>query len=133
MNIPTYLQDPTTVAEHAIDEAVTIACIAVADQTRSLGLQAVHALLVLAIDYAWAPNRRATYGEEGKVKLCQHMKKKWYEVCGVRFYAQRPHVEKQSNKPKLQSRFPSEPTSQFLAFLLPPACIGAVPCKKNAN
>ena len=76
MSIPTYLQDPTTVAEHAIDEAVTVACIAVADQTRSLGLQAVHALLVLAIDYAWAPNRRATYGEEGKVKLCQHMKKK---------------------------------------------------------
>lgn len=130
MNIPTYLQDPTTVAEYAIDEAVAVDCIAVADHTSPLGLQTVHALLVLAIDYAWAPNGRATYGEEGKVNFRSAYEKKSDSKFVVRFYVQRPHLAKQSNKPKLQSRFPSEPTGQLLTFLLPPACIGAVPCKK---
>jgi hypothetical protein len=45
--------------------------------------------------------------------------------------SQRPHLAKQSNKPKLQSRFPSGPIGRFLAFLLPPTCIGAVTCKNT--
>ena len=39
---------------------------------------------------------------------------------------QRPHSAVQSNKPKLQSRRPSAPTSRFKAFLFPPVAIGAV-------
>lgn len=44
---------------------------------------------------------------------------------------QRPHLPKHSNKPKLQLRFPSGPVGQFLVFLLPPTCIGAMPCKNT--
>jgi len=35
------------------------------------------------------------------------------------------HAEQQLNKPKLQLRNPSDPSSRFSTFLLPPALIGA--------
>src|SRR6266849_7597124 len=57
-------------------------------------------------------------------KVGQHVEK-YLRVYGSNL--QRPHLPKQSNKSKLQSRFPSGPIGQFLAFLLPPTCIGAVP------
>jgi hypothetical protein len=68
-------------------------------------------------------------GEEG---VSQYIKSgSTIRIGGLFSYVQRPHLEKQLNKPKLQLRFPSAPISQFLAFLLPPTCIGAVPCKSN--
>ncbi len=48
-------------------------------------------------------------------------------------YVQVPQLPKQSHKPWLQSRFPSCPTGRFAAFLLPPTCIGTVPCKNTQN
>jgi hypothetical protein len=52
-------------------------------------------------------------------------------IGGLFSYVQKPQSTKQLNKPKLQLRIPSAPISRFLAFLLPPTCIGAVPCKEN--
>ena len=43
------------------------------------------------------------------------------------FYIQRPQAEQQSHKPKLKSRFPSDPMSRPRGFLLPPNVIGVIP------
>jgi hypothetical protein len=65
------------------------------------------------------------------------VRKAYYEyISGPRFgrfYVQRSDLSKQSHKPKLQSRFPSGPTGQFLTFLLPPTCIGAVPYRAQKH
>ena len=71
-----------------------------------------------AIDYAGTPGGPAAC--QGN-RVSQHT-----ESLTKLVDIQRPHAEVQSNKPKLQSRWPSGPTSRFKVFLFPPAAIGAV-------
>jgi hypothetical protein len=77
------------------------------------------ALFVLGIDHAGTNSRAATFAE--KAVQPDHT-----EVLTKLVNIQRPHSSVQSNKPWLQSRWPSAPNGRFKTFLLPPAAIGAV-------
>jgi hypothetical protein len=129
VNIRTYLHDPAISSdfERGVNEAVAIECLATTRQGSALDLQTMQTLLVLAIDHARAPDGQAAYGEGQKGG--QHVEKWLAFWFGSNL--QRPHLPKHSNKPKLQLRFPSGPVGQFLVFLLPPTCIGAMLCKNT--
>ena len=128
----TYLQDPTDtkVVQPAVNAAFSVSLFTAGRKRGASGLQTLKVLLVVAEYEARTPGGEAAYRDVKSVRGREKISIRTVARVEL-FYVQRPHASKQSNRPKVQSRFPSGPTGRFRPFLLPPATIGTVPCEET--